>query len=529
MMSTGPAGATSGLYPIDPRASAQSAVKGRELLSVGMAGPPTPRRGVRFPFSPVASDSPHHAPAFHVPAMSLASPPSAAPPPASEPDWERVRPTTVERLQHLIRMNTVNPPGDELPVARYLDGAFRAAGIESRLFEPAPGRGAVVARLRGTGKLRPVLLMAHMDVVGVEPEHWSVDPFAGEVRGGYLYGRGAIDDKGMLAANLQAMLLLNEHVVRAGGTLSRDVVFVANADEEADGELGMAWLLAHHPELAEAEFALNEGGRTRVVGGRPLYMAVQNTEKVPHVVAVTARGPGGHASVPLAGNAIARLGRALAAIGAHREPVHVTRTTRRFFGDLATRWPDAAERRAMADVASRDSARVRRGARRLARTPVFDAVLRTGVSVTIVAGGIRSNVIPTEAAATLNVRTLPGASIDAVVARLRRAVDDPLVELTVVERGDDAPASSFESALFTALADAARALDPGLAVVPYMSTGATDSARLRRLGIEALGVLPFPMDQGDEDRMHGNDERIPLDALHFGTRLIYETLYRLTR
>jgi acetylornithine deacetylase/succinyl-diaminopimelate desuccinylase-like protein len=448
---------------------------------------------------------------------------------SSAPEWGRVEAETVEHLQRMIRMNTVNPPGNEITVARYLDSTFRAAGIESRLFEPAPGRGAVVARLAGSGARRPVLLMGHMDVVGVEREHWSVDPFAAEIKGGYLYGRGAIDDKGMLAANLQTMLLLKRHVVDAGGTLSRDVVFVANADEEAGGDFGMGWLLEHHPELVRAEFALNEGGRTRVVAGKPLYVAVQNTEKVPHVLTVTARGPGGHASVPLAGNAIARLGRAMAAIGAHREPVQLTPTTRRFFGDLSARWPDAGERRAMADVASRDSARVQRGARVLARTPVFDAVLRTGISLTMVNGGIRSNVIPTEATATVNVRTLPGASVDAVVARLRRAVADPLVEIAVAERGEDAPASNFESALFTAIAEAARALDPSLAVVPYLSTGATDSARLRKLGMQAFGVLPFPMNQDDEDRMHGNDERVPLASLHFGTRLVYGTIFNVTR
>ena len=461
--------------------------------------------------------------------MPLADALAAPPPPDAVPDWAAVEAGTVAHLQRMIRMETVNPPGNELPLARYIHATLSEAGIESRLLEPAPGRGAVVARLRGTGARRPVLLMAHTDVVGVERAHWSVDPFGGEIRDGYLYGRGAIDDKGMLAANLQAMLLLKRQVVDAGGTLARDVVFVANSDEEASGEYGMGWLLAHHPELVEAEFALNEGGRTRVVGGRPLYLAVQNSEKVPHVLTVTARGPGGHASVPLAGNAVARLGRAMAAIGAHREPVRLTPTTRRFFGDLAACWPDAVERRAMADVASRHSGRVQRGARVLGRTPVFDAVLRTGVSLTMVEGGIRTNVIPTEATARVNVRTLPGSSIDAVVARLRRAVDDPLVEIVVAERGEDAPASSFESAMFAAIAAAARELDPTLAVVPYLSTGATDSARLRQLGVQAFGVLPFPMSQDDEDRMHGNDERIPLDALHFGTRLIYGALYGVTR
>ena len=232
-------------------------------------------------------------------------------------------------------------------MARYLDSTLKAAGIETHLFEPAPGRAAFVARLKGTGAKRPVILMGHMDVVGVERAHWSVDPFAAEIKDGYLYGRGAIDDKGMLAANLETMLLLKRNVIDQGGTLSRDVIFVANSDEEAGGEWGMGWLVEHHPELIEAEFALNEGGRTRIVGGKPLYVAVQNTEKVPYGVIVTAHGPGGHAAIPLEGNAIVRLGRALAAIGAHQEPVVIKPTTKVFFEDLGAVWPDKTVGKAM--------------------------------------------------------------------------------------------------------------------------------------------------------------------------------------
>jgi acetylornithine deacetylase/succinyl-diaminopimelate desuccinylase-like protein len=451
--------------------------------------------------------------------------------PPTAPDWERVRDEVVEHLRRLIRINTVNPPGNELAAARYLDEVLTGAGIETWLLEPAPGRAALVARLRAdvpppSGDAPPgaVVLLAHTDVVGVEAAGWSVEPFGGVVRDGYVYGRGAIDDKGMLAANLVTMLLLKRHVAGAGRGLTRDVVFVANADEEASGELGMGWLLAHHPELVRGAFALNEGGRTRVVGGRPLYAAVQTAEKVPHLVTVTARGEGGHASVPLAGNAVVRLGRALAAIGAWRAPTVVTPTARRFFAELAGVWPDRAVARAMAEVASGDARRVRRGAAALRRVPALDALLRAGVSATIVQGGIRSNVIPTEATATLDVRTLPGQSVDAVVAGLRRAVGDPLVTIAVAERGEDAPASDFESPLFRAIADAARALDPALVTVPYLSTGATDSARLRRWGMPAFGLLPFPLDEEDEGRMHGHDERVPIASLLFGTRLIYESV-----
>ena len=461
-------------------------------------------------------------------AVSLLASVSAAQPAApSTPDWAAVHAQTVEHLQRLIRINTVNPPGNELAAARYMDGVLAAAGIETQLFEPAPGRAALVARLRGDGSRRPVVLMGHMDVVGVEAAKWSVEPFGGVIKDGYLYGRGAIDDKGMLAANLVTMLLLKRHVLDAGGTLARDVVFVANSDEEETGEWGMGWLIAHHPELVRGEFALNEGGRTRIVRGRPLYVAVQSAEKVSHVVTVTARGPGGHASVPLEGNALFRLGRALSAIGGWRPPTFVTPTTRQFFAELAGVWPERSEARAMADVASRDGNRVKRGAEVLRRVPVLDAVLRTGVSAVMTQGGIRSNVIPTDVSATLNVRTLPGQSIDTVVARLRRAVNDSLVSLVVSERGEDSPASDYDSPMFRAIADATRELDPRMVTVPYLSTGATDSARLRSWGMQAFGVLPFPMNQDDEDRMHGHDERIPLASLAFGTRLIYGAVLRV--
>jgi acetylornithine deacetylase/succinyl-diaminopimelate desuccinylase-like protein len=441
-------------------------------------------------------------------------------------DWNAAQNETISHLQELIRFNTVNPPGNELPLARYLEGVFAAQGIETQLFEPAPLRAALVARIRGNGARRPILLMAHMDVVGVEREHWCVDPFAGEVRDGYLYGRGAIDDKGMLAANLMTMLLLERAVRQEGLTLARDVIFAATSDEEAGGQWGMGWLLANHPETIRAEFALNEGGRTRIVGGKPLYVAVQSAEKVAHVLNITARGPGGHASVPLEGNAVARLGRAVARIHAKPLPVRLLPTTREFFRELSRVWPDATEREAMADVASEDRKRVARGAKILRAIPPLDATLRTTVSATMLRGGVAPNVIPTEVSATLNVRTLPGDSIDAVAARLARIVDDPLVQISIIESGDDSPACPFTSPMFSAIADSTRALNPDLAVVPYLGTGATDSSRMRRWGVQTYGILPFPMDQEDEERMHANDERIPLDSLEFGTRLIFGAVLR---
>ncbi|MBA3646489.1 MAG: M20/M25/M40 family metallo-hydrolase [Gemmatimonadaceae bacterium] len=436
---------------------------------------------------------------------------------------------TAALLQQLIRFNTTNPPGDEKECAEFLVKLFTDAGIESRTYESRPGRAQVYARIKGSGDKRPVMLLAHMDVVGVERDRWSCDPFEGVIRDGYLYGRGAIDDKGMLAANAMAMILLNRAIQTERRTLSRDVVFVATADEEAGGEWGMGWMVKNHPELLDAEFALNEGGRTRVIAGGRRYLAIQSAEKISHGVRLSARGTAGHSAVPLPDNAIFALARATARLADHIEPVHLTPITRSFFAGLAAVWPDAGEASAMRDIASGDTGLVEKAATVLSRTPVFNAVLRAGISPTILEGGIRNNVIPASAGVVLNVRTIPGQPIDDVIARIKSAIADDKIEIEVTGSGEEAPASDADSEMFTALANAARSLDPEITVVPYQSNGVTDSARLRILGINAYGILPFPMEQADEERMHGHDERIPVASLHFGTRLIYETLVAITK
>ena len=445
----------------------------------------------------------------------------------AEPGWEAAAEETLAHLRRLIQFDTTNPPGHELPLARYLGTVLSATGIDTRLIEVAPARAAVVARLRGEGGQGPLLLLAHTDVVGVEGQAWSVDPFAGTVRNGCVYGRGAIDDKGMLAVNLETMLLLAREGVEQGGRRTRDVVFVASPDEETGGGLGVKWLLDHHPDLLRGACALNEGGRVRSHAGRPTYAAVQTAEKVPYRVTLTARGTGGHSMVPRPGNAIPRLGRALAAVAGHEEPVHVTPTMRRFFAAVEKAWPDPAEAAAMRDLASSDAARQRAGASALAAQPGLAALVRNTVVPTTVAGGTASNVVPAEARALLDVRLLPGEPVAAVLERLAAAIADPDVRLEAEARGPEAPASSDESPMFAAIAKSARELSRDLVVAPFMSPGMTESAWLRAAGTEAYGLLPFPLDQEDEDRMHGPDERLPIGSLLFGLRLVHGIVRRM--
>jgi acetylornithine deacetylase/succinyl-diaminopimelate desuccinylase-like protein len=443
-------------------------------------------------------------------------------------DFEGALWDCINHLQTLIRIDTVNPPGNEMSLARYLDDVLRGAGIASTLFEPAPGRAALVGRIPGSGRFRPLLLLAHMDVVGVERAKWKTNPFGGEILDGYLYGRGAIDDKGMLAVNLETMLLLQRHLVGNGVALERDVVMVATSDEETGGTFGIDWLIENHRDLLDAEYALNEGGRVRVGEGRASYCAVQCSEKVPNVLRLVAHGPSGHASIPLPGNAIARLARAITAVTAYAEPVHLTDVTRRFLSGLAEIWPDERERRALADVGSDDPARAVAAANVLMGVPHLDAVLRNGISPTLLSGGIRANVIPGDATATLNVRTLPGESIDALARRLRRVIGDDDVDIDIVSKGEDAPPSSVDSPMYAAIEDAVRELDPAIRTIPYLSTGATDSAALRRVGVVAYGLLPFPLTQDDEARMHGHDERIPVASLSFGIKVTYDIVRRVS-
>jgi acetylornithine deacetylase/succinyl-diaminopimelate desuccinylase-like protein len=442
--------------------------------------------------------------------------------------WNGLRDEVVGHLTRLIQVDTTNPPGNEMVLARYLDRALQSAGIETHLFEPVPGRAALVGRLRASQPASlPVLLLAHMDVVGVAREAWTTNPFGGDVIDGYVYGRGAIDDKGMLAVNLMTLVALQRRLSAGQARLTRDVVLVATSDEEAGGTIGTEWLIENQPALVSAEFALNEGGRIRVANGKPLYAAIQCAEKVSNVVTVRATGPGGHASVPLPGNPVARLARAISLISEHREPVVLLPTTREFFAGLSEVWPNAAERAAMTDLVSADAARQAQGARTLSAIPLFDATLRTGISPTILEAGVRHNVIPTEACAMLSVRTLPGESIDVVVERLSQLVGDPAVTLEISHRGHDAPPSPSTSAAFGALRDSLHEIDPSIAAVPYLSTGATESAFLRRWGVPTYGILPFPLTMDDESRMHGHDERVPVEALGFGLRLVSGFVARL--
>ena len=436
--------------------------------------------------------------------------------------------STLAHLQNLIRINTENPPGNELRTALYFDSVLSAVpGVETHVLRiPEDGtRANFVARLRaGNPRQRPVLVMGHMDVVGADTTKWETDPFEPTIRGNYLYGRGAIDDKGMLAATLTALVQLAQQRNR----LDRDVIFFATAGEEGGPPVGVDWVIEHHRELiGDAEFALNEGGRIRVQDGRVRTVNIQTTEKIYYTVVATARGTSGHGSVPLPDNALAALARAVNRVHEWRPPVRLNETTRLYFQRLATIEDDAELKRAMEELTAPGASaeQVERAAAVLSRDPLHNAVLRTGASLTLLNGGFRANVIPSEGRATFNVRIIPGEDITAVVRRMNEVGGE--AQVTFALEGEPAqapPVSPVTTELFQAMESTARTMAPSATVLPFMSTGATDGAALRAIGIPTYGILPMPMPIEDELRMHGDNERVPVPALGWATEYLYRVL-----
>jgi acetylornithine deacetylase/succinyl-diaminopimelate desuccinylase-like protein len=443
------------------------------------------------------------------------------------PDFGALSREATEWLAGLIRIDTTNPPGNELAAARYLAGILERQGISAEVIESAPGRGIVIARLRSApvpDPARALLLLGHTDVVGVEREKWSVDPFGGEVKNGYLWGRGALDMKSMVIANLAVMVALK----RSGVRLGRDVIFLAEGDEEAGGEHGIEFAVRNHWVKIAAGFAINEGGRVAVRDAKPLYIGVQAAEKVPVNVQVIAEGPSGHASVPRADNPVGHLAAAIAKIFAYETPAQPNTITRRFFEGLAkVEAPDIAKWMRALETPER----MQQAARRLAGAdPVWGAMLRNSIAPTILRAGIRNNVVPSSASATLNIRLLPGESVHTLVEELKKAVSDPAVRFEIGQQArQHAPPSALDSELYTTIERVSARVFPGVPVVPLMSTWATDSSQLRLRNVQAYGLIPFPLTAEEERRMHADDERIPLAAFEKGIEYLYAIVEQFVR
>jgi acetylornithine deacetylase/succinyl-diaminopimelate desuccinylase-like protein len=428
-------------------------------------------------------------------------------------------PEAQDWLINLVRIDTTNPPGGELEAAKYVAQILERENIPSEVIELAPGRGVAIGRLQA-GPLpdssRALLLLGHLDVVGVDRPKWTQDPFGAAMAGGYLYGRGAVDDKAMVAANLATIVALK----RSGVRLNRDVIFLASADEEEFGPASIKVLIEKHWDKIACAYAINEGGRVVMRDGKVHHVAIQTSEKVPRNVSVIASGSSGHASIARRDNAIARLATALQKISTLQTPAQPSTVTRRYFEQLAriedeeiAKWMRALEMPERADLA----------ARRLSdHSPLWNSMLRDSITPTELRAGIRSNVVPSDAWANLNIRLLPGNSLGPVLLQMEKLVNDPLVQFRPeAETGSSAPDSSHTSELYQLIERKVTEQFPDAIAVPFLSTGATDSSQLRLHNVQAYGLLPFPLTEADESRIHGDDERIPLASFQSGTEFLY--------
>ena len=437
---------------------------------------------------------------------------------ALEPDPSPLCQEARAHLKALVALDTSNPPGDEIRAAQYLKKALDADGIESQIFTSTGTRASLIARVKGDGSKRPLLLMCHTDVVPADPKEWEYPPFAAVEKDGFLYGRGAADIKDLCASEAAVLQWLK----RSSATLSRDVIFFAEADEETGDKVRhIDWLLKNHGDALDAEFAINEGGDTVLEDGRVVEIRVQAAEKEYMDVTAVARGEAGHASVPRADNAVSALARAVARVSEHRSPARVSEVVRGFLErQQETARPPAQG--AIADVlAARPGQELDRAADQLTTVePEFGAMLRATVSPTMLKAGYKSNVIPAEAQAVFNARLLPGQSAAELISELRAVIDDPTVELRY-DPPTRAPVDAMRTntALYEAVKEAAKELAPTARVMPYMTAWTTDSQDLRARGVITYGLIP-PFTADDGGRMHGRNERIELASLDWYTNFL---------
>jgi acetylornithine deacetylase/succinyl-diaminopimelate desuccinylase-like protein len=434
-------------------------------------------------------------------------------------DWNRTRPEILQRFQDLVRIDTSSPPGNETKAVEYVCRALESEGIPCKVFAMEPSRANAVARIKGSGRKRPLLFLAHTDVVGVQREKWPVDPFGAVLKDGYVWGRGTVDDKPHLAAGLMLMLLLK----RTGLALDRDVIFLAESGEEGNHRVGINYMVEHHFAEIDAEYALTEGGGATIEGDRVVSVKIETTEKIPRGVKLVARGTSGHGSRPRTDNAVTRIGAAVAKLGAWQTPMRLNDTTRAYFERLATISPPdkAARYNGISDPARADAIQ-----RYFAEhEPGHYSMLRTSVVPTQLRAGFRINVIPSEAEALVDIRVLPDEDWTRFMAEMRRVIGDPGVEIS---SGIDlvrpaAPPSRLDTEMFRVLEAVAKRMNPGAAVLPTMSTGATDMAQLRARGVQAYGIGPAATEDDTTNfGAHSDVERLREESLYRFVEYVWE-------
>ncbi len=427
-------------------------------------------------------------------------------------DWEKQRAETLQHFRALVQIDSRNPPGNETKVVEYLKKTLEAEGIPTKTFALDPTRANLVARLKGNGTKRPLLILAHTDVVQVQREKWTVDPFGAILKDGYIWGRGTTDDKDALTANLMVMLLLK----RSGVKLDRDVIFLAEAGEETDPtDVGIQFMVEKHFDEIDAEFALTEGGGAMLENnGRVTTVQIATTEKAPRRVRLVANGVSGHGSVPRLDSALIHLGGAVQKVGSWQTPMRLNDTTRTYFEKLAgISTPEKAARY----NGLLDPNRAAAIQKYLAEfEPMHYSMLRTSVVPTILKAGVGANVIPSEAEATIDIRVLPDEDVTKFYEEMQKVIGDKAVKIVPIPSSRPvAPPSRLDTEMYRALEQAGKGQYPGSTVLPSMLSGYTDMALLRAKGIQSYGIGPaMTLDDRTNFGPHSDVERMLESSLY---------------
>ena len=437
-------------------------------------------------------------------------------------DWRSLTAETQTILSNYLRINTTNPPGNEILAARFLKAILDREGIEARILdttELGQNRANLYARLRGSGSKKAIALVHHMDVVPAVASYWTVDPFSGAVKDGYLWGRGALDMKGDGIMHLMSMIAIK----RSGVPLSRDIVFIGNADEELGSTGAQVFVDRHADLLRDVEYLITEGSDNYLdPNGKVVYFSVGVAEKRAFWQHVSVKGTPSHGSKPTKQNPVPRLIAALYKIAQYETPLHVTPGVDKFFRDISRTYPEP-RRTWLSDVSA---ALGNPTAREWILNDVYwNEILRNTISLTGLTGSNKTNVIPPEASAEIDIRLLPDQDPDSVLALLKRIVSDTAVHFTPLLTPKPPLESPTNTALFSAVERAVREREPNAFVTTPMETGATDRPIYRRLGITTYGLSGFKLPQVEIQRgVHGNDERVSLDDIAYGVRFFYDVL-----
>jgi len=446
-----------------------------------------------------------------------------------QPDWPTLEAEIMQRFQDVLRFDTSNPPGNEHIVAEYLKAVFDKEGIPAQIFALDPSRSNVVARLKGNGRKKPLLIMGHSDVVTVDAKKWTFPPFSATRDHGWVYARGTVDDKDNLTGGLMTMLLLK----RMNVPLDRDVIFLSESGEEGSSNFGMQFMVSqHYPEI-DAEYCLAEGGGAVRVGGAVKYMTVETLEKIPRGIELVAHGISGHGSIPLKSNAVVHLAGAVFKLGQWRPEVRFNETTGTYFRGLASvAAPEVAKH--YRDVLSTDpTLRAAADDWLFENEPLHSSMLRTSVSPNIFAGGYRSNVIPSEAKATLDVRALPDEDPVKFLEQIKAVVNDPAVDVHYTAQ-NVRPVSAFDARLDSEVYKTLESVATRVyntVTLPTMSTGATDMSPLRAKGVQCYGI-GAAIDSEDGPKgfgMHSDQERLLESEIYRFVRFNYEAVVELAR